>query len=121
MEAVGRSNHDKHKCMTSPIDSKNKYHVCVKTEFSLLLPQSGRGVSCPATSPSCGQDPLPDLYMIYGWYLLTVNRKRNQNLFAWQNTQKLTTHLILASMCFLFFQTNFILVPFPAHHQQVLS
>ena len=56
-----------------------------------------------------------------GRYLLTVSRKRNQNEFAWQNTKKLTTHLILALMCFLFFQANFILVPFPAHRQQVPS
>ena len=41
--------------------------------------------------------------------------------FAWQNTKKLTTHLILALMCFLFFQSNFILVPFPTHRQQVPS
>ena len=55
------------------------------------------------------------------WYLLMVSRKRNQNEFAWQNTKKLTTHLILTLMCFLFFQANFILVPFPTHRQQVAS
>ena len=36
-------------------------------------------------------------------------------------TQRLTTHLILALMCFLFIQANFILVPFPTHRQQVPS
>ena len=36
-------------------------------------------------------------------------------------TKKLTTHLILALMCFLFFRANLILVPFPAHRQQVSS
>ena len=55
------------------------------------------------------------------WYLLTVSRKRNQNEFAWKKTKKLTTHLILALMCFLFFQANLILVPFPTHRQQVPS
>ena len=48
-----------------------------------------------------------------------MSRKLNQNEFAWQNTTKLTTHLILALRCFLFFQANFIPVPFPTHRQQV--
>ena len=41
--------------------------------------------------------------------------------FAWQNTKKLTTHLILTLRCFLFSQANFILIPFPTHRQQVPS
>ena len=57
----------------------------------------------------------------HGWYLLTVSRKRNRNEFAWKNTKKLTTHLIIALMCFLFFQANLILLPFPTHRQQVPS
>ena len=59
--------------------------------------------------------------MNYWWYLLTVSRKRNQNEFAWKNTKKLTTYLIIALVCFRFFQANLILVPFPAHRQQVPS
>ena len=56
-----------------------------------------------------------------GRYLLTVSRKRNQNEIAWKNTKKLATHLILGLMCFLFFQANLILVPFPTHRKQVPS
>ena len=53
------------------------------------------------------------------WYLLTVSRKRIN--LPGKKTKKLTTHLILALMCFLSFQANLILVPFPAHRQQVSS
>ena len=41
--------------------------------------------------------------------------------FFLKKTKKLTTHLILTSMCFLYFQANLVLVPFPTHYQQVLS
>ena len=37
-----------------------------------------------------------------------------------KKTKKQKTDLILALMCFLFFQGNFILVPFPAYRKQVL-
>ena len=78
-------------------------------------------VMCALLSSVCNSANYEWVFMNYWWYLLTVSRKRNQNEFAWKNTKKLTTHLIITLMCFLFIQANLIVVPFPTHRQQVPS
>ena len=84
---------------------------CLAPKQNLLV-LDGRGSTRYSLEWCSGYIFLHGWHVRHGLYLLMVSKTQNQNEFAWKNTKKLTTHLILALMCFLFFQAIFIMVPF---------
>ena len=55
------------------------------------------------------------------WYLLMVGRKRNLNEIRLEKKEHIKASIRCVVSLFVFCQANIILVPFPAHRQQVLS
>ena len=75
----------------------------------------------PATGMCRNIETFPSVFLALTMTVLIDTGNGTRIKFAWKNTKKLTTHLILVLVCFRFFQANFILVPFPTHRQQVPS